>query len=167
MSEQYTGPKAELPAMGFAPENATLTPWSDAESRLIAARTYWLATTRADGRPHVMPVWGVWLDNRFYFSTSETSRKGKNLASNSACAITLSLEGIDIVVEGMAALLSDAAIAQRVAEVYGPKYDWPVTVRDGGVYGANGDGGPLYVVTPSVVFGFSEADGFTATRWRF
>jgi nitroimidazol reductase NimA-like FMN-containing flavoprotein (pyridoxamine 5'-phosphate oxidase superfamily) len=153
--------------MGFAPENAVLTPWSEAEAGLVAAKTYWLATTRSDGRPHVMPVWGVWLDNKFFFSTSTTSRKGKNLAQNPHCTISVSRHAIDIVVEGKAAFVRDDALAQRVADLYSPKYEWPVTVRDSGIYGENGDGGPLYVLTPTVAFGFGAAENFTATRWRF
>jgi hypothetical protein len=114
-----------------------------------------------------MPVWGVWLDKRFYFSTSPTSRKGKNLASDPRCTISVSRHAIDLVVEGSAALLTDAPLAQRVADLYGPKYQWPVTVRDFGIYGTNGDGGPLYVMTPSIAFGFKEEPTFSATRWRF
>ena len=166
MSEQHTGPKPELPTMGFAPENPALTPWSEAEAGLVASKTYWLATTRPDGRPHVMPVWGVWLDGAFYFSTSPTSRKGKNLAANPCCTISVSRHAIDIVVEGTAAVLTEEATAEKVAAVYGPKYEWPVTVRDGGIYGENGDGGPLYVLTPTVAFGFGDSAAFTATRWR-
>src|SRR5262245_56695737 len=36
-----------------------------ATARLAAAHTYWIATTRQDGRPHARPIWGVWLDNAF------------------------------------------------------------------------------------------------------
>jgi hypothetical protein len=166
MSET-NNPVSESPTMGFPPKNATLTPWAEAEAGLQAVKTYWLATVRPEGRPHVMPVWGVWLEERFFFSTAAASRKGKNLAANPYCTIVLSHNGLDIAVEGTAAIVMDDATAQRVADVYAPKYDWPLTVRDGGLYGENGDGGPLYVVTPSVAFGFGEASGFTATRWRF
>ena len=46
-----------------------LLPWSYVSERMEQSRSYWIATTRADGRPHVMPVWGVWLDEVFYFGT--------------------------------------------------------------------------------------------------
>ena len=160
-------PQPELPSMGFPPENPDLTPWGQAEAALTEAKTYWLATVRPDCRPHVMPVWGVWLAGKFLFSTSPTSRKGKNLARDPRCTISLTGESMDLVVECTAAPLTDVDTATRVAGLYGPKYDWPVTVRDCGIYGGNGDGGPLYVLTPSVAFGFGLAEGFTATRWRF
>jgi hypothetical protein len=153
--------------MGFPPENPELTPWSEAEKGLVEAGTYWLATVAPDGRPHIMPVWGIWLDGRFFFSTSSTSRKGKNLAQNPRCTLSLSGNGMDIVVEGTVVFVTDEGTATSVAGLYGPKYDWPVTVRDCGIYGENGDGGPLYEMTPSVAFGFGLAGGFSATRWRF
>src|SRR5439155_12821608 len=46
------------------------TSWSDAAARLESARNYWVATTRPDGRPHTMPVWGLWLDDAVVFSTN-------------------------------------------------------------------------------------------------
>ena len=45
-------------AYGFPTSDAQLLPWAYAEQRLVAARNYWLATTRPDGRPHVSPAWG-------------------------------------------------------------------------------------------------------------
>ena len=160
-------PIPELPTMGFAPENPALMPWAEAEAALIDAKTYWLATTRPDGRPHVMPVWGVWMDRAFYLSTSPASRKGKNLTARPHCTISLSANGIDLVVDAVASPLTDGGSLQRFAGLYGPKYEWPVTVRDNGIYGENGDGGPVYELTPSVVFGFGATESFTATRWRF
>ena len=45
-------------------------------------RTYWLATVRPDGRPHVMPLLGLWLADAFSFITGESTRKGNDLARN-------------------------------------------------------------------------------------
>lgn len=160
-------PRPEPATLGYAPEDPTLTPWPEAEAVLVERKTYWLSTVRPDGRPHVMPVWGVWLQGKFYFSTSPRSRKGRNLADNPACTIALSGAGLDVVVEGAASVETDETTLAAVAELYGPKYDWRVTVRDGGLYGENGDGGPVYAVTPAVVFGFGLSGGFSATRWRF
>ena len=54
--------------------------WSAVADRLAAARNYWVATTRADGRPHVTPVWGVWLDGAVMFDTDVNTVKALNLA---------------------------------------------------------------------------------------
>ena len=161
------------------------TTWGEARRRLEAAETYWLATVRRDGRPHVMPVLGVWLEGALYFSAAATSRKAKNLARSSRCVITVGSHArppLDLVVEGDAAKVSDEAKLHRLAEVYASKYGWHVTVRDGAFYG---DGAPtagpppyeLYEVTPTLVFGFpgvgrtdetgqDTEESLTPTRWR-
>jgi hypothetical protein len=41
-------------------EGSGLLHWSRAAERLSTARNYRVATVWPDGRPHVMPVWGMW-----------------------------------------------------------------------------------------------------------
>ena len=61
-----------------ASEGQGLFPWSQVSDRMLAAHIYWIGTTRPNGRPHVMPVWGVWLDETFYFSTGANTVNGQN-----------------------------------------------------------------------------------------
>jgi nitroimidazol reductase NimA-like FMN-containing flavoprotein (pyridoxamine 5'-phosphate oxidase superfamily) len=159
----------------IAGNDAPLIPWARAreqfeeDARLSPMQvTHWLATVRPDGRPHVMPVWAVWKDGVFYVVTSASSRKGKNLAHNSHCVITVASGGMDLVVEGNAMRESDEARLQQVADVYA-SVGWHPTVRDGAFYadaGAPSAGPPpyeVYEVTPTTAFGFNNA----ATRWSF
>jgi hypothetical protein len=37
--------------------------WESVRGQLVEAKQYWLATNRADGRPHVVPVHGLWVDD--------------------------------------------------------------------------------------------------------
>ena len=80
---------------------------------LQGAEVYWLSTVRPDGRPHVTPLLGVWLDGALYFCTGPTERKAKNLAQNPNCAVTTGrnglADGLDLVVEGAAAEVRDGA----------------------------------------------------------
>src|SRR5918994_1363041 len=78
-------------------------PWAEARGRLAEGRSFWWATTRRDGRPHVRPVLAVLLDDVIYSTTNRTARKAKNLAANPACAITVSTDDIDFMIEGTAA----------------------------------------------------------------
>ena len=156
-----------IPGYGLS-DNDGLLPWSWAEARLSEAHTYWLTTVRPDGRPHVMPVWGVWLDGRFYFTTGAETRKAKNLASEPRCVVSAG-KGTDdeaVVLEGRAAIETDAVTLEKAAQVYNTKYDWSLQVRDGGVYDETGNGGPMFAVTPEVVFGFGEEFN-SSTRWGF
>src|SRR3979409_1479277 len=102
-------PKASRPHMpgyGIAAANdgKGLFPWSWATERLTKARTYWIATTRSNGQPHVMPVWGVWIDDAFYFSTGQQSRKARNLLQNPRCTICCELGEAQLIIEGQARL---------------------------------------------------------------
>src|SRR5438105_11835428 len=79
-------------------------PWSRALKQLEAGtgRSYWLATTKLDGRPHVAAVGALWVDGKIYFVTGAGTRKGRNLTANPDCVLSVSLTGIDLVVEGRA-----------------------------------------------------------------
>ena len=158
-------PKASrphLPGYGIldADKGKGLLTWRWAEERLSRAHTYWVATTRPDGAPHVMPVWGVWLDDAFCFSTGSQSRKARNLAENPRCVISCEAEEAHIIVEGAADALIGSELNRRFAETYGPKYRWDMKDFNE----------PVFVVRARVVFGFTPAGGeFTsaATRWTF
>ena len=162
-------PVAERP---FSADDTVPTPWAEARGRLEKAGTYWLATARPDGRPHVMPVLGVWVDGALSFGAGEASRKGKNLARDPRCVITVGRRALDLVVEGEDAKVSDSARIHLVAEPFASKYGWRVTVRDGVFYanGASTAGPPpyaVYEVTSKTVFGFDTDETFRSTRWRF
>ena len=158
----------------FSSDDAIPTPWTQACERLEEAEVYWLSTVRPDGRPHVTPLVAVWLDGALYFATGPDERKAKNLARNLRCVVTTGrnvLDGLDLVIEGDAAVVSDEARLWRVADRYASKYDPPFhfTVRDGAFYGEDGEGGAavVYQVTPTKAFGFGKGASFSQTRWRF
>ncbi len=154
-------------------EVKTVSEWAEARKRLAEARSYWLASVRPDGRPHVMPLFAVWLDDALYFTAGRNTRKARNLAGNAHCVITAAGKGLDLIVEGKAMKVRDDATLQRVADVYGSKYNWRVTVHDGAYsadFGAPSAGPPpyeLYEVRPTKVFGLGTDEPYGATRWRF
>ena len=100
-----------MPGYGIRPadEGTGLLPWSWAEERLISSRNYWVVSSWPDGRPHAMPVWGMWHDGGFWFSSSRGSRKAKNLAENPRCVVTTEDAENPVVVEGVARLLTAPA----------------------------------------------------------
>jgi len=124
-----------------------------------SCRTFWLATIHAGReRPHVMPVWGVWLDDAFFFSTGRKSRKGQNLAANPACTITNDDGKEAVIIDGLATQVQDAAALERIATAYKRKYK--IDPRSMGE--------PIFRVQPSRVFGFVEKTfPQSATRWKF
>jgi hypothetical protein len=145
-------------------------PWATAAERLEnpeRPRTYWLATVRGDGRPHVMPIIGMWMEGAFYFVSGERTRKGRNLAREPRCTVvtgTTTLPSLDLIVDGVAAMVTDEATLLRVTEAYRTRMEWPLEVRDGRVHGPNAPtAGPppyaLWQVKPSSVIGLPGMTG--------
>src|SRR6202140_4068341 len=135
MNTKHATPKSSRPYMpGYgildARDGRGLLPWDWAVERLSKARNYWVATTWPDGRPHCVPVWGVWLDDAFYFSSGERSRQGRNLAPNPRIVICPQNGDEAISLEGVVETVSDDATIARFVEAYNPKYDWHATVDE-------------------------------------
>jgi nitroimidazol reductase NimA-like FMN-containing flavoprotein (pyridoxamine 5'-phosphate oxidase superfamily) len=134
--------------------------------------TPWLATTRPDGTPHVVPLGVLWVDGALYFNAGPNTRKAKNLARNPHCVITVATHPFDLVMEGEAVRVTDEAKLQRVADVFA-SHGWKPTVRDGALhaeFSAPSAGPPpwyVYEVVPTTVFAFGTAEPFGATRWSF
>ena len=154
--------RPHMPGYGIldADAGAGLLPWSWAVERLSSAHNYWLATTRPDEAPHLMPVWGVWLDRTFYFSTSAGSRKARNLAANPRCVISTDMADEAVILEGVAEEVIDPELLQRFKLAYDSKYAWEIDTAVGGIY----------AIRPAIAFAFIEKPTDfpgTATRWEF
>jgi nitroimidazol reductase NimA-like FMN-containing flavoprotein (pyridoxamine 5'-phosphate oxidase superfamily) len=80
----------------------TALSWADVRTRVAEAEDFLLATTDPDGRPHVVPVLGVWLEGTVCFVTFRQSRKARNLVQNNGCAVTVPGHDVDLVLEGTA-----------------------------------------------------------------
>ena len=151
-------------------------PWARAHERFEEdagiSPTHWLATVRPDGKPHVMPVWTVWMDGAFYFVAGATTRQRKNLAQHASCVITVASSGLDLVVEGEATKVSDETRLQQIADAYAVQ-GWHPTVRNSVFYADYGtpSAGPppydVYEVVPVTVFGLGTDEPYGATCWRF
>jgi hypothetical protein len=108
-----------------AADGEPLLPWSHVEARLAQARNYWLATTWPDGRPHVTPIWGVWVDGAFWFDGIPTARWARNLAANSAVAVHLESGDDVVILDGVAEdveAVTDATLAARIVAAWQAKY---------------------------------------------
>ncbi|HET6745169.1 MAG TPA: pyridoxamine 5'-phosphate oxidase family protein [Candidatus Limnocylindria bacterium] len=131
--------------------------------------TYWVATTRPDGRAHVMPVGIVWDDGKFYLVSGAGTQKSKNLARDPHCVVTVSAPGTDIVVEGETRIIRDEDELRRIATLF---TDWGPQVRDGAFwheYSAPSAGPPpwdVHEITPKTVYAVATAEPHGATRWR-
>ena len=158
----------------FSNPGATPTPWAEARVQLEQAELYWLTTVRPDGRPHITPLIGAWIDDALHVCIGADERKAKNLASSPACAIMTGCNtlnaGRDLVLEGAAVRVEDNATLQRIADAFEEKYgsDWHFDVHDG-TWCRPADGNVVFVfaIAPRLAFGFCKGSPFSQTRWRF
>jgi PPOX class probable F420-dependent enzyme len=161
-SDKPARDRPDLPAAYGVDRAATagLLPWSYVAERMASARNYWVATTRPDGRPHVSPVWGLWLDGTFYFSSDPTSRKGRNLAARPEAAVHLESGDDVVIVEGTIERVADAGTLARFADDYDTKYAIRLDLTDPNY--------AVYRLRPRAAYAWEERTfPQSMTRWRF
>ena len=174
IAKSATTPKAEPTPKNLDIYGAKPIAWSRALKQLESSSTgtFWIATTRPDGRPHVAGIGALWVDGKIYFVSGARTRKSRNLAANPSCVFSVSLTGMDLVIEGTAIRVADRPTLLRLAKRYADQ-GWPARVSGTALtapYSAPSAGPPpwnLYVVRPSTVFGVASSDPPGATRWRF
>lgn len=97
--------------------------WRSLEARLGREMTVWIATVRADGRPHLTPVWFVWLDERLYLATGSETQKFANMRANQSVAVALPDTAGVIILEGEAHV-ADRAKVDKLGDYFFHKYEW-------------------------------------------
>jgi nitroimidazol reductase NimA-like FMN-containing flavoprotein (pyridoxamine 5'-phosphate oxidase superfamily) len=125
MTSEPRRDRAEMPEGYGVPETEEgLLEWAAVEARLVASAQYWMATTRLDARPHVVPRWGVWLDGGLYYDGAPTTVHARNLGRNPACTLHLENGWEAVVVDGTAAPADPPGLAlgARIAEAMAGKY---------------------------------------------
>jgi nitroimidazol reductase NimA-like FMN-containing flavoprotein (pyridoxamine 5'-phosphate oxidase superfamily) len=172
-------PTGEIDAR-YGDASATAPPWGDIERLLTEAQLYWIITVRVDGRPHAVPLVGVWHDGAFAFCTGPQEQKARNLEANPQVAVTTGgmgasgwASGKDVVVEGTATRVTDADVLQVLADAWFAKYgeDWRYEVRSSEFVelshsgGSTGGGAWVYRVEATKVIVFGDAHGQTAYRF--
>jgi general stress protein 26 len=152
-----------MPGYGTLPadEGRGLLPWSWAEERLVSSHDYWLATVTPGGAPHLMPVWALWHDGMLWFSSSNNSRKARNLAVEPRCTISTDNPLEPVVVEGRAARVTDRDVLRAMLRAENAKYR--TTYGEDMVDPASNS---VFALRPEWVFALDSAD-FTGTPTRF
>lgn len=156
--------RPHIPQYGIPDTLEGALPWSWAEERLTRALTYWVGTTRPDGRPHAMPTWAVWVDGMVAFEGGRQTRRARNLAVNPAVVVHIELGDDVVIVEGVAEEVRqpDPALEAKLVDAYRkylPTHGYqadPANWREGG----------LWLVRPEKVLGWGSFPA-DATRWTF
>jgi hypothetical protein len=166
----------DLPMLDWAPVAArlerdiTMAPGTGGPDRHSA----WLATIDADGSPHVTGIGAQWVEGTFWFETGETTRKGRNLARDPRCTLSLATHDFDLVLEGEAQLVDDPATVARLAQVWADG-GWPCGVDESGIaltadFSAPSAGPPpwrVYRIAPTSATVLQTVEPGGATRFTF
>jgi hypothetical protein len=136
--------------------------------------TCWLATINADGSPHVTGVGALWVDDAFWFETGELTRKGKNLARDPRCTLSVATHEFDLVVEGEAHKVTNPSTVAAMAQQWAAQ-GWPARVDDTGLaltaeFSAPSAGAPpwfVYRLSPQTATAILTVEPGGATRWKF
>jgi hypothetical protein len=109
-----------------------------------------------------VPVWGVWIEEVLYFSTSPATQTARNLAEHGATAVHLERGDDVVILEGTARFVQPIAqaIAAAIDDAMAAKYDYrPSASGDSPEQG-------MFVFTPRVAFAWTSFPA-DATRWTF
>ena len=102
-----------------------MTPDERREFLLEGTRTGKVATTRADGRPHVTPIWFVLDGDEIMFTTGATSVKAKTIRRDPRVCMCVDDQAPPysyVMIEGTATLSDDLDELRRWATVIGGRY---------------------------------------------
>jgi hypothetical protein len=165
-----------LPFLEWAPietrleQGVTQAPGTGGPDR----HTCWLATVNGDGSPHVTGVGALWVEDTFWFETGQRTRKGRNLAADPRCTLSLATDDFDLVVEGEAHKVTEPGTVAAMAAAWRAQ-GWPARVDDTGLaltadYSAPSAGPPpwtVYRLTIRAATVLETVEPGGATRWTF
>jgi hypothetical protein len=132
---------------------------------------FFLGTVR-DGRPHAAGIGALWHEDTLWFTSGPGTRKSRDLAAQPRCTISVRLPGVDVVFEGEATRVTDAATVADLAARYRDG-GWPAQADGDALtaeYSAPSAGPPpwhLYRFAVGTAVGVATAAPYGATRWRF
>jgi len=143
-----TAPKITRPQFppGYVDHPKSEVAWEYVETRLRESKNYWLCSVRPNGRPHVVPRWGVFMDGKFYYDGSAETRHAQNIVKNSNVSLHLESGSDVVIMEGESAPAGkpDLSLAFRLSEAYRAKY----TDEGYAPEPTQWDEGGLFVFTP-------------------
>ena len=163
-----TQPRADRPVTepgyGIPKTRKGILEWAWARERLTDELIYWVSSVRPNGRPHVTPIWGAWVDDAFWMEGGSGTRRFRNLAENPAAVVTVERGNDAVIVEGDAERVFDLTPELTAGLVQGyAKYKMshgyvpdPAGWQDGGIWR----------VKPRKVLAWSNYPR-DATRWTF
>jgi hypothetical protein len=111
--------------------------WATVRTELERAQRYWIVTVRDDGRPHAVPVDGIWLDDAWYYGGSDQTVHHRSVLANPDVVMHLEDGMKAVIVEGeVRHTTPHEALARKLADASRQKYGYgmdPGDYQKGGV----------------------------------
>lgn len=95
----------------------------DAVAKLENQQIIWFGSVRPDGRPHLVPIWFVWLADRIYVSTDPKSVKRSNILANPRVSLALEDGTHPVICEGIAQVIPPPW-TNEIKAAFFKKYEW-------------------------------------------
>ena len=157
MTADPTGERLAIPSEYGTPSRVLA--WPEVRARLEEAHNYWLTTTRPDGRPHAVPIDGLWLDDACWFGGSPKAVWQANLQADTRVVLHLADPVAAVIVEGECEIVvPDSAGVDRLEQASKKKYGY---APPPGAYASG-----VWCLRPSRVMAWSSLPE-DATRFRF
>lgn len=164
--KRVRGPRADRPDIPYGlkgpKEGMGLLPWRRVSDRMRGSYIYWISTTRKDGRPHSIPVWGIWLDETLYFSNGALT--ARNLARDRRVSVHLESGEDAVIIEGATEMATGKPLIRRINAAYNEKYLWEGTQDE---WFALRPRIAFAWLAPSAGLGADSVYAGSATRWRW
>ena len=154
-----TRDRPEIPAAyGIKSDESGMLEWEQVRGLISSAETYWVATNRPGGAPHLTPIHASFAADRIYLGGDPTTRWSRNLAENPAVQVGIQDGQTHVIFRGRATFTkpSPERFAELAANV-ASKYEWEMD-----------EGWELWEITPKTVIAYDLTDfASSPTRFRF
>ena len=94
--------------------------------RLADETIIWLATVRPDGRPHLIAIWFVWVDDALWFTTGANSVKIANIGAEPLVNVSLESGTHSVVGEGTATIVPHPW-PRPVIDAFVERFEWDLS----------------------------------------
>ena len=123
MTSEPSGEQLRIPTEYGTPSR--ILSWPEVRAKLEEASNYWLATVRADGRPHVVPIDGLWMDDACWFGGSPEAVWQENMRTERRVVLHLPDPVAAVILEGTCEIVvPDAAGVDRLEQASKNKYGY-------------------------------------------
>ncbi len=101
----------------------------DIIARLESQQNIWFGSVRADGRPHLAPVWFVWHARKIYIGTDPKSVKSRNIRRDGRVVLALEDGTHPVICEGRARPVEKPWPEPLLAAFF-KKYEWDMNKEE-------------------------------------